>query len=98
MGKEGKGGACGKATKSTPTEGTGMPCKGKSAGRRKKVEESRGKGGGMRGQAMRSAVRMEGKLNRGAEEESGRALQQQGARRSTVARIGVVYPRNDSNL
>ena len=68
------------------------------AGRRKKVEESKGRGGGAHGQAMRSAARMEKKLNRGAEEENGRALWQRGARRSTVARIGVVYPRNDSNL
>jgi len=37
-------------------------------------------------------------LNRGAEEESGRALQQRDARRSMVARIGVVYPGNDNNL
>jgi len=47
---------------------------------------------------MRSATRMEEELNRRAEEESGRALQQRGARRSIVARIGMVYPRNNSNL
>jgi len=47
---------------------------------------------------MRSAAKMEKELNRGAEEESGRALWQRDARRSTVARIGVVYPENDSNL
>ena len=52
----------------------------------------------MHGQAMRSAAKMEKELNRGAEEESGRAVWQRGARRSTVARIGVVYPENDSNL
>jgi len=97
MRKEGKGGTYGKATKGAPTEGAGMLCKGKSAGRRKKVEESRG-GEGTCGQATRSAARMEEVLNRGAEEESRRALQQRGARRSMVARIGVVYPGNDSNL
>jgi len=43
--KEGKGGMCGKATKGTPTEGAGASCKRKSAGRRKKIEESRGGGG-----------------------------------------------------
>jgi len=98
MGKEGKGGGCGKATKGTLTEGASTSCKKKSAGRRKKVEKSRGGGGGMHGQATRSAARIEEELNRGAEEESGRALGQRGARRSTVARIGVVYPRNNSNL
>jgi len=47
---------------------------------------------------MRSAARIEEELNRGAEEESRRALQQRGTRRSMVAGIGIVYPRNDSNL
>ena len=98
MGKEGKGGGCGKATKGTLTEEASMSCKGKSAGRRKKVKESKGGGGGTRGQATRSAARIEEELNRGAEEESGRALGQRGARRSTVARIGMVYSGNDSNL
>ena len=46
----------------------------------------------------RSAARMEEELNRGAKEESRRALWQKDAKESTVARIGVVYPRNDSNL
>jgi len=41
---------------------------------------------------------MEEELNRGAEEESKRALWQRSTRRSIVAGIGVVYPRNDSNL
>jgi len=98
MGKEEKGGMCGKATKGAPTKGTGMPCKGKSAGRRKKVEESREGGGGVCGQATRSTARIKKELNRGAEEESKRALWQRDARRSTVTRIGVVYPGNDSNL
>jgi len=57
MEEEGKGGACGEATKGTPTEGAGAPCKGKSTGRRKKVEEDRGRRSGMCGQAMRSAAR-----------------------------------------
>ena len=96
--KKGKGGVCGKATKGAPTEGASTPCKGKSTGRRKKVEESRGGGGGMCDQAMRSAARIEKELNRGAEKESRRALRQRGARRSTVTRIGVVHPGNDSNL
>jgi len=48
---------------------------------------------------MRSIARMEEEeLNRKAEEESRRALRQRDTRRSTVARIGVVYSENDSNL
>jgi len=74
MGKEGKGDTCSKITKGAPTEGTSAPCKRKSAGRRKKIEESRGGGGGVHGQATRSTARMEEKLNKEAEEESGRAL------------------------
>jgi len=93
MGKEGKGGAYGKAIKDIPTEGTGTPYKEKSTGRRKKVE-NKGGGGGARGQATRSAARMKEKLNRGAKEESRRALWQRDARRSMVARIGVVYCNN----
>ena len=77
----------------------GMPCTGKSVPTgEEETEESRGRKSGMRGQATRSTARMEEKLNRRAEEESRRALQQRGARKSTVARIGVVYPRNNSNL
>jgi len=77
----------------------GVPCIGKSTlTGEEETEESREKRGSTCGQAMRSAVRMEEELNRGAEEESRRALWQRGARRSTVARIGVVYSGNDSNL
>ena len=52
----------------------------------------------MCGQATKSAVRMEKELNREAEKKNKRALWQRGTRRSMVAGIGVVYPRNDSNL
>jgi len=38
MRKEEKGGMCGEATKGTPIEGANVPCKGKSTGKRKKVE------------------------------------------------------------
>ena len=98
MGKEGKSGTCSKVTKGTPTEGASVPCKGKSTGRRKKIKESKGGGGSACSQATRSTVRMEEKLNREAEEESRRVLWQRGARRSTVARIRVVHPGNNSNL
>jgi len=43
MTEEGKGGTCSKATKGTPTERTGIPCRAKSTGRRKEVEENRGR-------------------------------------------------------
>jgi len=43
IGKERKGGVCGKAAKGAPTEGAGIPSKGKGAGRGKKAEESRGR-------------------------------------------------------
>jgi len=76
-----------------------FPCTGKSAPTgEEETKESRGRRGSARGQAMRSIVRIEEELNRGAEEESERALWQRGARKSTVAKIGVVYPGNDSNL
>ena len=77
----------------------GVLCTGKSAPTgEEETKESRGRRGSARGQAMRSVVRIEEELNRGAEEESERALWQRGARKSTVAKIGVVYPGNDSNL
>jgi len=41
--KEEKGSMYGKATKGTLTKRTGIPCKEKSAGRRKKVKESKGR-------------------------------------------------------
>jgi len=47
VGKERKGGACGKAAKGAPTEGAGTPCKRKGAGRRKEIKESRGRRGGI---------------------------------------------------
>ena len=76
-----------------------MPCTGKSIPTGKEeTEESRGRRSSVHGQATKSTARIEEKLNRRAKEESRRALQQRNTRRSTVARIGVVYPRNDSNL
>jgi len=41
---------------------------------------------------------MKEELNRRAKEESGGALWQRSARRSTVARTGVIYSRNNSDL
>jgi len=53
--------------------------------------------GGMPGRE-KSAPRMEGELDRGAKEESRGALWQRSARGSTVTRIRVVHPRNNSDL
>jgi len=56
IGKKENGGVCSEAAKGTQTEEAGMPCKGKSAGRRS----------GTRGQATRSAARK----RRGIKEKS----------------------------
>ena len=45
MGEKGKGSVCGKVTKGIARGEAGMPCKGKSTG--KKVEKSGGRGGNM---------------------------------------------------
>jgi len=86
--------------KSAPTEKeeAGVPNKGRSTGRRKEVEESRGRRGSTCGQAMRNTAKMEEELDKRAKEESGGALQKRSTRGSTVARIGIVYPRDDSDL
>jgi len=77
----------------------GVPCTGKSAPTgEEETKKSRGRRSSARGQAIRSIIRIEEELNRGAKEESRRALWQRNARKSTVAKIGVVYPGNDSNL
>ena len=48
--KEGEeSGMCGKATKGTAREEAGIPCKGKSAGRREEAKKSRRKRSGARG-------------------------------------------------
>jgi len=64
--EEGKDGACDKATKGIPIEGASTPCEGKSAGRRKKIEEDRRRRGSACGQATRSTARD----RRGVEKES----------------------------
>jgi len=66
IGEKEKGGVCSKATKSAPTERASVPCKGKSVGRRKKVEEDRGKRSSVRGQATKSAA----KKRKGIKEKS----------------------------
>jgi len=64
-----KGDMCGKATKSTSTEGAGAPCKRKGTGKRKKVKESGGRRGSARGQATRSTTRIEEEFNRRVKKE-----------------------------
>jgi len=76
----------------------GMPCKGKSAGDREKVEEGREKKGGMHGQAMRSAARMEEEFNRRVKEEGRGTLWKRRPRRGAIIRIGMVHKRNDSDI
>ena len=70
MGEKGKGGTCSKTAKGTLTEEASMPCKGRSTGRRKIVEEDRGRGSSICDQATRSTARMEEEFSRGVEEES----------------------------
>ena len=67
MKEEGKSGICSKAAK-------GAPCKGKSAGRRKKVEEDRRRKDSVHSQAIRSIARIKKELSRKAEKKSGGAL------------------------
>ena len=81
IGEEGKGGTCGKATKGTPIEGASVPYKGKSAGRRKKVKESKGERGSACGQAMRSTARVEEELSRKAKKKSRGTLEEASQKR-----------------
>jgi len=74
VGKEKKGSMCGKATKGILTEGASMPCKGKGAGKRKKVEESREKRGSAHGQAIRNAAKVEKEFGGRVEKEGRGAL------------------------
>jgi len=66
--EKGEGGMCGKATKGTAKEEAGMPCKGKSIG--KKVEEGRRGESSACGQATRSAARIEKEFSGRIEEKS----------------------------
>jgi len=81
IGEEGKGSACGKATKGTPIEGASASYKGKSAGRRKKVKESKGGRGSACGQAMRSTARVEEELSRKAKKKSRETLEEASQKR-----------------
>jgi len=68
--EKGKGDTYSKATKSTLTEGAGMPCKGRSAEKRKKVEKSKERGNSACGQATKSIARVEEKFGSEVEEKS----------------------------
>jgi len=98
MGEEGKGGVCGKAAKGAPTEGASMPCEEKSAGRgrRKKVEESRGKRGGACGQVTRSTASIEEELSRRAKKKSRGTLWKRCPRRGAIIRTRMVYKGSSS--
>ena len=96
MGEKEKGGMCGEATKGVPTKGASAPCKGKSAGKRKKVEENRRKRGSTHGQATRSAARMEEELSKRAEKKSRGALWKRRPRKGVIVRARMVYKRGSS--
>ena len=96
MGEERKDGMCGKATKGTPTGGASVPCKGKGAGRRKKVKKNRGGRGSTRDQAMRSAAKVEKELSRRVKKESGGALWKRCPRRGAIMGSRIVYKRGSS--
>jgi len=98
MGEEGKDGTCGKAAKGVPTEGASTPCEGKSTGRgrRKKVEKSRGRRGGMCGQATRSTAKVEVELSRRAKKKSRGTLWKRCPRRGTIIRTRIVYKGSSS--
>jgi len=87
---------CDKAIKGAPTEEASMPCKGKSAGRRKKVEKSRGRRDGIYDQATRSAVRVEEELSRRAKEKSRGILWKRCSRRDMITRTKIVYEGSSS--
>jgi len=96
MGKEGESGACGNATKGAAREEAGAPCKRRSAG--KKVEEGRTGGGGVRGQATRSAVGVEEKFMGGVEKEGEVVLWINSATRCGIMGVGVVRPRSRCHI
>jgi len=96
VGKERKGGMCGKAAKGALTEGAGVPCKEKGAEKRKKAKENRGRRSDARGQAMRSTARVEERLSRRVKEKSGGALWKERPRRGTIVGSRMVYKRGSS--
>ena len=98
VGEKEKDSICSKAAKGAPTEGASMPCEGKSTGRgrRKKVEESRGRRGGMCGQATRSAAKVEVELSRRAKKKSRGTLWKRRPRRDAIIRTRMVYKGSSS--
>jgi len=81
--EKGKGSACNNATKGI--------AKGKGTGKRKEVEESGRRRGGMCGQAMRSAAREKEELSRRAKEEGRRALWKKYTKGSMPTGAGMVH-------
>jgi len=92
MGKEGESGACGNATKGAAREEAGVPCKGRSTG--KKVEEGGTGGGGARGQATRSVAGVEEKFVGGVKKEGRVVLWTNSATRCGIMGVGVARPRS----
>jgi len=96
MREEGKGSACGKATKGTARGKTGIPYKGKSAGRRKKVKEGRRRRGSAHDQATRSTARVEEELSRRAKKKGKETLWKRCPRRGMIIRTKMVYKGSSS--
>jgi len=70
------------------------PCKRKSTGRKKKIEES--KRGGICSQATRNTARVKEKFSRRAKKKSGGTLWKRCPRRGAIIRTKMVYERSSS--
>ena len=97
-GKEGGGGACGKATKGAAGEEAGVPCKEKSAGRRKEVEESRRERGGVPYRGKCAARGVEKEFVGDVEKESRVVLWTDSATRCRVVGVGMAQPRSRCHI
>jgi len=73
-----------------------MSHQGKGAGRRKKVEESRGRRSGAGGQATRSTARLVRELCRRAKEKSREALWKRRSKEGVTIRVRMDDRRNSS--
>jgi len=98
VGEEEKDSICSEAAKGTPTEGAGTPCKEKSAGRRKKLEEDGERRGSMCGQATRSTARVEKEFGGKVEKKSKETLWQRSAGGSISTRVRIVHRESNSDI
>ena len=98
IGEEEKDSICSEAAKGAPTEEAGAPCKGKSTGRRKKVEEDGERRGSMCGQATRSTARVEKEFGGKVEKKSKETLWQRSAGGSISTRVRIVHRESNSDI